>query len=150
MMQSLSFKLPVALVVLFSLIGITMVVLTRYSGDRYYQEVTQRLNAPVAMYVTGEAPLIRNGTVNTPALESLAHKAMIVNPSVEVYLLDTKGRVLAHGLGSEAKVSSGVALEPIRLFLQETSELPMHGDDPRRPEKQKIFAAAEVVSDGVL
>ena len=149
-MQSLSFKLPVALVMLFLLIGITMVVLTRYSSDRYYQEVTQRLNAPVAMYVTGEAPLIHNGTVNTPALESLAHKAMIVNPSVEVYLLDAEGRVLGHGLGSEATVSSGVALEPIRLFLHEASELPLHGDDPRRPEKQKIFAAAEVVSDGVL
>ncbi len=149
-MQSLSFKLPAALVFLFSLIGITMVVLTRYSSDRYYQEVTQRLNAPVAMYVTGEAPLIRNGAINTLALASLAHQAMIVNPSVEVYLLDTQGRVLGHGLGSAAEVSSVVDLEPVRLFLQGTSELPLHGDDPRRPEKQKIFAAAEVVSDSVL
>ena len=99
-LHSLSFRLPAALVLLFLVIGIAMVILTRVSADRHYQEVTQRLNAPVAMYVAGKAPLIRNGTVNSAALKSLAHQAMVVNPSVEVYLLDSAGRILAHDLGS--------------------------------------------------
>ena len=138
MLHSLSFRLPAALVLLFLVIGIAMVWLTRVSADRYYQEVTQRLNAPVAMYVAGEAPLIRGGAVNTAALQSLAHKAMIINPSVEVYLLDTRGQVLAHDLGTTTPLRMQVALAPIQRFLASGDDLPLLGDDPRRTGTQDL------------
>ena len=150
MLHSLSFRLPAALVLLFLTIGIAMVLLTRVSADRYYQEITQRLNAPVAMYVAEEAPLIREGTVNTAALQSLAHQAMIINPSVEVYLLDTEGRVLAHDLGTEAPLRQRIALAPVRRFLSSGADLPLLGDDPRKAQGRKIFTAAEVRHRGDL
>lgn len=144
MLHSLSFRLPAALLLLFLVIGIAMVMLTRVSADRYYQEVTQRLNAPVATYIAEEAPLIRSGAVNTAALKALAHQAMIVNPSVEVYLLDTDGRILAHDLGTETPLRTQIALAPVRRFLANGAGLPLLGDDPRKAQGRKIFSAAEV------
>jgi signal transduction histidine kinase len=144
MFNKLSIKLSAALVLLFLLIGVALVLLTRYSSDMYYQEVTQRLNTPVAMYVAGEAPLIENGEVNAVALQALAHQAMIVNPSVEVYLLDPTGRILSHDLGDGALRRRHVGLQPIQRFLASSTGLPLLGDDPRTPAGKKIFTVAEI------
>lgn len=150
MFNTLSVKLSAALVILFLVIGVTLVGLTRYSSDMYYQEVTQRLNSPVAMYVAGEAPLIENGKVNTGAVQALAHHAMVINPSVEVYLLDKDGRILTHDLDGDALHRRHVELRPIQRFLKDTTSLPLLGDDPRTPDGQKIFTAAEVRNGGRL
>lgn len=150
MLNTLSIKLSAALVILFLVIGVALVTLTRYSSDMYYQELTQRLNSPVAMYVAGEALLIENGRVNSEALQALAHQAMIINPTVEVYLLDPKGRVLTHDLGDDALQRNDVDLLPIRRFLADATHLPLLGDDPRSSEGRKIFTAAEVRNAGQL
>jgi signal transduction histidine kinase len=150
MLDTLYVKLSAALVVLFLLIGIALVVLTRYSSELYFREVTQRLNAPIAMYVANEAPLIEGNKVNTEALQALAHHAMVINPSIEVYLLDTAGKILTHDLGKDALSRERVDLEPVRRFLQGEGNWPLHGDDPRTAADKKIFAAAEIRDRGAL
>ena len=67
-MNTLFAKLSVALIVVIGLMGTAFFVVERISTQLYYEELTQRLNAPIAMYVTGERTLIENGT---PDLESL-------------------------------------------------------------------------------
>lgn len=150
MFNTLYIKLSVLLVLLFIVIGVALLELTRYSTDMYYQEITQRLNAPVAMYVVNEAQLIDNSVVNREALELLAHHAMIINPTVEVYLLDPKGNILAHGLDPSTVVRKKVDLKPIKQFLTNSAELPIHGDDPRSKFSKKIFSVSEVTKGDIL
>ncbi len=116
----------------------------------YYEELTQRLNSSISMYVTGERDLIENGEVKTDALDWLARHAMIINPTVEVYLLDKQGRILGHALPPGAVKSEFVELGPIRELLAGDVDMPFKGSDPRNPGKYKIFSAAEVVHDGKL
>ena len=92
-LNTLYIKLSAALVLLFMLIGLALVLLTRYSHDMYYQEVTQRLNSPVAMYVAGEAPLIENGRI-TDAVTNLRFTQSFVDCFGE-------GKIL--GLGDDAR-----------------------------------------------
>jgi signal transduction histidine kinase len=150
MIQSLHFRFSMALVMLFVVIGALLVLLTRYSADRYYLELTQKLNAPIAMYVAAEAALIRHGVVDEAAMQSVAHKAMVINPTVEVYLLDTGGRVLGHNLGPGSVQQQNIDMSPIRHFLAGDADLPLLGDDPRHAGRQKIFTAAEVRPNGQL
>jgi signal transduction histidine kinase len=150
MFNTLYIKLSSLLVLLFIVIGVLLFQLTRYSTDMYYQEITQRLNAPVAMYVVDEAQLIDNSVVNVAALKSLAHHAMVINPSVEVYLLDPEGKILAHGLAPDSVVHKQVALQPIREFLKNGARMPIHGEDPRGGNSRKIFSVSEVRSNGAL
>ncbi|MCB1772037.1 MAG: hypothetical protein KDI88_00355 [Gammaproteobacteria bacterium] len=149
-LRSLHARLALTLVALFVVIGIALVMLTRFSAARYHQELTQQLNAPIAGYVAAEAPLIVHGNVNLAAMRSIADRAMVINPTVEVYLLDTGGRILGHSLGEGTLRKTRVPLGPIRDYLAGDHDLPLRNSDPRHAGRRKIFTAAEVTSDNGL
>lgn len=133
-MRTLLAKLAGALLLILVLAGTALFALERYSSQAYFEELTQRLNAPIAMYVTGEQTLIEHGRVNARALRSLAGQAMVINPSVEIYLLDAEGRILSHALPAGAVRVERVDLEPLRRFLDGGAEMPLRGTDPRSTE----------------
>ena len=110
-MNSLNKKLSLALMGLFIMIGIVLAFITRYTSVQYNLEMTQRLNGSIAMYVAAEEQLIQNGQHNEAAIKRLAERAMVINPTVEVYLLDNQGNILSHNL------PAGTQLQPtIPLF----------------------------------
>ena len=53
-MKTLFARLSVALLMVVLLIGSGFFLVEQFSTRLYYEEITQRLNAPIAMYVTGE------------------------------------------------------------------------------------------------
>lgn len=149
-MSTLFARLSAALLVIILLVGCGFYFIELLSTRMYYEELTQRLNSSIAMYVTGERNLIENGEVKTDALELLAQQAMIINPTVEVYLLDKQGRILGHALPPGVVKLEFIDLEPIHEWLAGDVKMPFKGSDPRNPGKYKIFSAAEVVHEGEL
>ncbi len=147
--MSLNKKLSLLLLALFILVGILLALITRYSSVQYNLEITQRLNGSIAMYVAAEEPLIIDGKYNEGALKKLAHQAMVINPTVEVYLLNSQGKVLSHNLPPETVVLESVALGPIADFLSKDSRRPLLNQDPRSPENNKTFSVAKVTHNGV-
>ncbi len=141
-------KLSLLLMALILLLGLLLTLITRYAGVQYNLEVMQRLNGSIAMYVAQEHPLIIDGQFNTEALQKLAHQAMVINPTVEVYLLDTEGRVLAHNLPPETVQLQRVDTAPLEAFLQPDSYRPLRNDDPRSPDHSKVFSTARILHDG--
>jgi signal transduction histidine kinase len=115
----------------------------------YQQEVSQKLNSRLAENIAGDQPLIQDQQVNRAALNALFDQLMVINPSIEIYLLDLQGKIMAFS-APEGKVKrTTIALEPIKQFLEADERLPIEGDDPRHPTDQKVFSAARVVnSDG--
>jgi len=143
-------RLGAALLVVVVLIGGGFFAVDQVSTRLYYEEITQRLNASIAMYVTGEMQLIENGVVNENALKLLAQRAMIINPTVEIYLLDTKGRILAHAMPPESIQTDRVDLGPIRELIAGSAKMPLRDTDPRNVKRKKIFSANPVLHDGKL
>ena len=143
-MRTLLAKLAGALLLILILAGSALFWLERYSSRAYFEELTQRLNAPIAQYVTGERQLIVDSRAQVHALQALAHQAMVINPTVEVYLLDARGKILAHALPKETVQVDRVELGPVRRFLSGDADMPLRGTDPRSTHGQKIFSAAEV------
>ncbi len=132
------------MVTIFVLVAAILLWLIGGSMSRYSHAVTQSMNRSVAMYVSNESQLIANGVANTDALQQLAHHAMIINPAIEVYLLDKKGRILSYDLPDAQVVIDKVNLKPIKTFLEPSAKLPILGDDPRSQDAQKVFSAFEV------
>jgi len=149
-MKSLFAKLSLALLLVVTLLGSGFFLIERYSTQNYYEEITQRLNASIAMYVTGERQLMENFVVNRDALSLLAQQAMIINPAVEVYLLDTDGNILAHTFPPESIVQKKVDLEPIKALIGGNVDMPLRGTDPRNQHREKIFSAFPVMYNDVL
>lgn len=149
-MKTLFARLSAAFLAIILLSGGGFYLVDRYSTQRYYEELTQRLNGSIAMYVTGERTLIEQGEVNREALDLLAQQAMVINPTVEVYLLDTGGRILGHTMPAESVQTDRVDLEPVLKLIEGDVEMPFRGTDPRNLQRQKVFSASPVVDQGTI
>jgi signal transduction histidine kinase len=146
-MKSLFAKLSAALLVIVILMGSVFFFAGRINTQLYYEELTQRLNAPIAMYVTGQRELINNGVPDLESLTELASHAMVINPTAEIYLLDTEGNILGHGLPPETVMLERVELAPLKELIEGSATMPIRGDDPRSGSTRKVFSAFEVRND---
>jgi signal transduction histidine kinase len=150
MFRTLYSRLALTLFILLSLVGVILIQVIGHSSTLYQQEVTQKLNRELAAHIVAEQPLIQDRKINHPALDHLFHQLMVINPSIELYLLDEHGAVLGYSAPAGKVRRTQVALEPVREFLDGNARFPLKGDDPRNPEGRKVFSAARIVDhDGL-
>ncbi|XOV84548.1 MAG: sensor histidine kinase [bacterium] len=147
--MSLKWRLAWALIALLVGLGIAVAWTGRYASQLYFHEVNQTLNASLSMYVVERLALIEDATVNDQAFKALADQAMTVNPSVEVYLLDPDGYIVAHAMPEETVLAHHVALAPIESFLTAAPGQLVLGDDPRS-DQRKAFSASPIQHAGQL
>ena len=95
MFKTLYGKLAIALVVLLSLIAIFYILLTLYSTRLYVQEVDQKFNRTLAANLLAGKDLMTGGRVNEAVLQEIFRMYMVINPNIEIYLLDAHGTILA-------------------------------------------------------
>ncbi len=70
---------------------------------------------------------------------------MVMNPKIEIYLMDIDGKIMAFFAETGKTVEKEVVdTQPIRQFLTDFQKIPLLGDDPRQPEKRKPFSAAPI------
>ena len=144
MTRGLHVRLIWTLLVLLTLAGTLLVGLAIVVGRLHVEEASQRLNRQLARDIVAHEPLMVGENVNAPALKQLFKTLMVINPRIEVYLIDTEGRVLAFDAPQEVVVRRRVDLAPVRAFLDGTGALPLRGDDPRQATGRKIFSAAPI------
>lgn len=148
MVRSLYGKLSAVLLALFCAIGVLYISLTIFSTRMYQQEVNQKLNRTLAKNLVADQLLSSRGEVSPYALKELFHVLMVVNPSIEMYLLDSSGGIQSFSAPPEKVKRAKVDLEPVERFLQEGSALPILGDDPRDLQRAKVFSAAPIPLHG--
>ncbi len=149
MFRTLYAKMSLALFVLFILVGGTFFVASLYSAYMYQQEVAQRLNRSLAMYIVDEHVRIQDGKVDPSNLKDLFHTVMIINPSLELYLLGNDGEVIAYSAEPGKVVRQQVSLQPIKEFMAGEQDMPVLGDDPKNRDGHKAFSVAPIEKDGV-
>jgi two-component system OmpR family sensor kinase len=150
MFRTLYGKLVAAFLVLICLLGLVYLGLTLVMTPLYVQEVNQSLNRSLADHIVESKPLIQDRQVNQAALEDIFHMLMVINPGIEIYLVDPKGRLMAFSAPPGKVKRERISLAPITAFLDGQAALPILGDDPRHPSRRKIFSAAPVMSEGRL
>ena len=143
-MKRLHYKLSGAMFVIVLFLGAAFYAIDRYSVRLYYEELSQRLNASLAMYVVNAGSLINDGEVDRAALDELATRAMVINPTAEIYLVAPDGRILDHAFAPEDVKMDRVDLAPIRDLVEGSGSLPIKGVDPRNPGLRKVFSAFPV------
>ncbi|MDB5999242.1 MAG: histidine kinase [Rhizobacter sp.] len=111
------------------------------ANERHAQEVIQRLSSGLATHIASYTALMEPQGLNPQAVQDLFGKLMEVNPSVEVYLLGTDGRIEAHAAPAGHLKRTRVDLAPIHRLLA-GEPMPVLGDDPRSDTARKVFSAA--------
>src|SRR5215471_11528355 len=150
MLTTLYGKLAAVLLGLLCLIGSLYICLTLMTTRLYYQEVTQKLNRALAQNLVAENMPLRGGHIDRQALQDIFHLLMVINPSIEVYLLDPQGAILAYSAPPGRVPRQQVALDPVHRFLRGSSAWPILGGDPRSLTRRKVFSVAPIPPQGVL
>jgi len=148
MFRTVYSKLAATLFALFTLCGAVSILGTLHFFQLYSEESSQRLNQPLARHLADQSDLLNLSDANPSRLREMFHMQMIVNPSIQIYLLDASGRIDAYSAApGEVKLQT-VSLAPIQAFLQHSAKLPIRGDDPRNPKAQRIFSVAPIPAAG--
>lgn len=150
MFRTLYSRLALTLFVLLLLVGIILIQLIGRSSTLYQQEVSQKLNATLAQHIVADQPLMQDQKINHQALDGLFHNLMVINPSIELYLLDTRGAVLGYSAPAGKVKRTQIDLDPVKKFIADNARFPLKGDDPRDLERKKVFSAAEITNDSGL
>jgi len=114
----------------------------------YFQETRQKLDLKIANHITADNNFFTGDSVNINALKNVFHNAMVINPSIEVYLLDKSGKILAFDAPNGSVKITKVPIEPLKEFISSAQETFSMTVDPKNPEKKKPFSAAEVYDNG--
>ncbi|HEY5594624.1 MAG TPA: ATP-binding protein, partial [Nitrospiria bacterium] len=114
----------------------------------HLQEVNQKLNRTLAEHLVSKNILMTDGRINEAVLKDIFHMLMVINPSIEIYLLDSSGRILGFSAPPGKVKRREVSLEPIQRFLSKTAAFPILGDDPRDVSRKKIFSVCPIPVTG--
>jgi signal transduction histidine kinase len=144
MRNSLYTKLAMVLLSLFILVGIALVAISVYSTEKYQQEVNQKLNRGLADLIVAEKIVLQDNKINHKALKEIFHMLMVINPSIEIYLLDPEGNIIAFSAEPGKVKRQRVDLGPIKQWIADDITLPLLGDDPRDTDGRKVFTAARI------
>lgn len=145
MVRTLYAKLAFILIALLLSIGLLYALLSLSATRHYLEEVNQHLNRDLARNLVMDRNLVEQGRINQTALKDTFHQYMVINPSIEIYLLDLNGRILSYSADPEKVKRRTVSLQPIREFLN-GGDYPLLGDDPRSHERKKAFSVTQVPS----
>lgn len=147
MFHSLYIKLVLVLFLLFLGIGAVFLFVAMYTAPMYQQEVSQQLNHDLARYIVKEHVLIEDGQVQQNNLAELFQNVMIINPSLELYLLDADGRVIGHSMAPDKVKQKQISLTPVNRFLERRDAGLIMGDDPGHATRQNSFSVAPIDVD---
>ncbi|MFC1602289.1 ATP-binding protein [Pseudomonadota bacterium] len=144
MLRTLYAKLALVLVVLLITVGLLYALLSTSATRNYLQQVNQQFNSDLARNLVMDRNLVEEGRLNQEALKETFHQYMVINPSIEIYLLDMQGQILAYSADPGKVKRKHVALEPIYTFLSGKGDYPLLGDDPRSHDRHKAFSVTPV------
>jgi signal transduction histidine kinase len=130
-----------------------LVLATAYIGiaasmsRRNFNAINEQLYGDVAPHIANHTTPFRNGRPDTAVTHDIIHSIMIINPSVEIYLLDTTGRIVDYVLPDKTVKATAVDLQPVRQYLREGGANYVTGDNPKTPGRKSVFSAAPVQED---
>ncbi len=143
--NSLFWKISAIFFAMMTIIGVAYVYITQEEAEKHFMEKNQRLNAKIASSIISEVKPFLNGKKTESATDEIMHHMMAINPSIEVYLLDTHGKILNYVAPYKKVKMDQVNLDPVKKFIYNGSDVLITGDDPRNPGKTKVFSAAPVI-----
>lgn len=147
MKLTLSQRLSLVFALLLLICSGTSVWMQVRANQMHELEVVQGLSRDLAQHIARDTQLMDANGLKPEALRNLFSQLMLVNPSVEVYLLDNQGRVIGDAAPEGHLRREQVDLAPLQRLLND-ERLPILGEDPRSLDGRKVFSAAPLKVNG--
>jgi len=144
--RTLYARLAITLALTLGIAGLIYAVFIFAAVQENLRHADQSLNRNLAKTLVAERNLVRENELDEQALKETFQAYMNVNPSIEIYLLDLSGKILSYSADPKRVHRTHVDLGPIHEFLKENAMFPILGDDPRSPDRQKVFSVTPIPS----
>ena len=146
----LFWKIAVVFSGLLIILGVKFVLIASKLSRSYYTMAHQELYGNIASHLANFTHPLKNGKPDTAVTHDIIHSIMVANPSVEVYLLDTTGKITDYVVPDKSVRNHHVDISKVRQWLAvKKGERPL-GDNPKQPDEPGIFSAAPVYEHGQL
>ncbi|HYE54710.1 MAG TPA: HAMP domain-containing sensor histidine kinase [Chitinophagaceae bacterium] len=139
-------RISVLVFVLITVLSVLFIIITYLSATHFYKASTQRLNREVAAHIAKFTSPFEGSGINKQIADSVFFNAMVINPSIEVYFLDTAGKVMYYQSPDSTIYHWQVPLAPIKKYIRSGGTQYITGLDPKSPGEEKVFSATEVTS----
>jgi signal transduction histidine kinase len=134
--------------ILYLILALALVLLGAWVTVRHFglfiSEVEQKLNRELATNIAHELDSTLQAGTYDAGVQEVGNHLKMLHPSIELYVLDGTGRILAHSPAGEEVQLQQVSTAPIQALLGGNEPLPIWGDYPCEPSEPKVFSAAQV------
>ena len=141
-------RISILIFLLITVLSLLFIIITYITTTEFYQSSTQLVNKDVAAHISKFTSPFEDKGINKKIADSVFYNAMVLNPSIEVYFLDTTGKIMYYQAPDSAIKLWKIPLNNIIKHIQSNGKDFIKGPDPKNPSKQKVFSAAEVTSNG--
>jgi signal transduction histidine kinase len=148
--NSLTWKIGSTFLLILAILSAVYLYIAVWTAEMYYQETVQKMGSQIAPHIVDENNFFTNGETDEEVLKYLFHEIMVINPSLEVYLLDTDGKIITYFAPEKKIIMKSVDLEPIKKFVEDEGKEFIMGNNPRDPKGHTTFTAAEVFEGDIL
>ena len=136
-------KLALVQVSFGALVVVGAFVALEISHERWHLESSQSQSLELAQDLLHEQLEHARLALDDPAaLRTELRRLAGLNPGVDLYWLDAKGRVIASSVPDQSLRRRSVSLAPLNALLSNGAVTPIRGDDPRDPERRRVFSVA--------
>lgn len=142
--RSLYWKISATFLALLLILSAVYIYIIAFSAEMYFQEANQRLSVPIAQRLLQHYQPVVNHQLDSSRLEEIYTIQKMFNPSIEVYVLDTSGKILSHCPTNTKVCRMFVGIQPVKKFVMEKYPSFLMGDDPKYELTEKTFSAAEI------
>jgi signal transduction histidine kinase len=136
-------KLSLIFLLLIFALGAGSLAIAFRAAGLLFDEVEQLLNREYAASIAEELrPLVTDG-LSEGGVKDAIHYMMVLNPMVEIYLINREGGIMAFFMDpAETLRRRVIDPAPLREFVASGGRTPVLGDDPRTADRKKPFSAA--------
>ena len=148
--NSLYWKISAAFLIILFILSCAYSYIALFTAEMYFQEANQKLGTDIAPHIASDNKCFIDGKANDAVLKNVFHDVMIINPSLEVYLLDKDGKILTYYAPNKVISLKYVPLAPIKKFISDKGSKFILGMDPKNEKREKAFSAARVIENGKI
>jgi len=149
-LRSLYWKIGATFFFILILLSAVYLYIAQFTAEMYYQEANQQLNRNVARQIVDEYDFFDGGKPDKNELEKIFKNVAVINPSMELYIIDTGGVIIDYYAPDKTIELTEVPLEPIIAFIEDKDNSFHMGHDPKDPHAEKTFSAAAIYDDQKL
>jgi len=146
----LFWKIAGIFTLLLVILGFTYIGIASWVSKKNFDEINQQLYGNIASHLAGSTHPLKEGRPDTLVTHDIIHSIMVINPSVEVYLVNPEGKIIDFVVPDRSVRTREVDMSAVRQYLRDNGKKYVEGINPKRPERKSIFSAAPIYEHNQL